>query len=90
MNKTSLLKKIARSGYVNQIKEKINIDFTVKEKYFYLVENPIIYPEEQCNVKYNIVNDEYLINFMEEHQKNLDMVKNSNGILPNMKVKIKE
>ena len=90
MNKTSLLKKIARSGYVNQIKEKINIDFTVKEKYFYLVENPIIYPEEQCNVKYNIVDDEYLINFMEEHQKNLDMVKNSNGILPNMKVKIKE
>ena len=90
MNKTSLLKKIARSGYVNQIKEKINIDFTVKKKYFYLVENPIIYPEEQCNVKYNIVDDEYLINFMEEHQKNLDMVKNSNGILPNMKIKIKE
>ena len=53
------------------------------------MENPNIYPEEQCNIKYSIVDDEYLINFMEEHQKKKEIVKNSKGILPNMKVKIK-
>ena len=89
MNESSLLKRIARYGYVNQIKAKINIDFTLKQKYYYLVENPNIYPEEQCNIKYSIVDDEYLINFMEEHQKKMEIVKNSKGILPNMKVKIK-
>ena len=90
MNESSLLKKIAKSGYANQILSNINIDFTVKKKYYYLVENPILYPEEQCNMKYNIVDDEYLFKFMEEHKKNLDAVKNSKGILPNMKVKISE
>jgi hypothetical protein len=90
MNEFSLLKKIAKSGYANQILANINIDFTVKKKYYYLVENPILYPEEQCNMKYNIVDDEYLFKFMEEHKKNLDAVKNSKGILPNMKVKISE
>ena len=87
MNEISLLRKIARSGFVQQILEKISIDFTVKRKKFYLVENPNLYPEEQCNIKYNIVDDEYLIKFMEEHQKNLELVKNSKGILPNMLVK---
>ena len=90
MNESSLLKKIAKSGYANQILSNINIDFTVKKKYYYLVENPILYPEEQCNMKYNIVDDEYLFKFMEEHKKNLESVKNSKGILPNMKVKISE
>ena len=90
MNEFSLLKKIAKSGYANQILTNINIDFTVKKKYYYLVENPILYPEEQCNMKYNIVDDEYLFKFMEEHKKNLESVKNSKGILPNMKVKISE
>ena len=90
MNESSLLKKIAKSGYANQILANINIDFTVKKKYYYLVENPILYPEEQCNMKYNIVDDEYLFKFMEEHKKNLENVKNSKGILPNMKVKISE
>ena len=90
MNESSLLKKIAKSGYANQILSNINIDFTVKKKYYYLVENPILYPEEQCNMKYNIVDDEYLFKFMEEHKKNLEAVKNSKGILPNMKVKISE
>ena len=90
MNESSLLKKIAKSGYANQILANINIDFTVKKKYYYLVENPILYPEEQCNMKYNIVDDEYLFKFMEEHKKNLESVKNSKGILPNMKVKISE
>ena len=90
MNEFSLLKKIAKSGYANQILANINIDFTVKKKYYYLVENPILYPEEQCNMKYNIVDDEYLFKFMEEHKKNLESVKNSKGILPNMKVKISE
>jgi len=90
MNESSLLKKIAKSGYANQILTNINIDFTVKKKYYYLVENPILYPEEQCNMKYNIVDDEYLFKFMEEHKKNLESVKNSKGILPNMKVKISE
>ena len=90
MNEFSLLKKIAKSGYANQILANINIDFTVKKKYYYLVENPVLYPEEQCNMKYNIVDDEYLFKFMEEHKKNLDAVKNSKGILPNMKVKISE
>ena len=90
MNESSLLKKIAKSGYANQILTNINIDFTVKKKYYYLVENPILYPEEQCNMKYNIVDDEYLFKFMEEHKKNLENVKNSKGILPNMKVKISE
>ena len=89
MNESSLLKRIARYGYANQIKTKINIDFTLKQKYYYLVENPNIYPEEQCNIKYSIVDDEYLINFMEEHQKKMEIVKNSKGILPNMKVKFK-
>ena len=90
MNESSLLKKIAKSGYANQILTNINIDFTVKKKYYYLVENPILYPEEQCNMKYNIVDDEYLFKFMEEHKRNLESVKNSKGILPNMKVKISE
>ena len=90
MNEFSLLKKIAKSGYANQILANINIDFTVKKKYYYLVENPILYPEEQCNMKYNIVDDEYLFKFMEENKKNLENVKNSKGILPNMKVKISE
>ena len=90
MNESSLLKKIAKSGYANQILTNINIDFTVKKKYYYLVENPILYPEEQCNMKYNIVDDEYLFKFMEEHKKNLETVKNSKGILPNMNVKISE
>ena len=90
MNEFSLLKKIAKSGYANQILANINIDFTVKKKYYYLVENPILYPEEQCNMKYNIVDDEYLFKFMEEHKKNLETVKNSKGILPNMNVKISE
>ena len=89
MNESSLLKRIARYGYANQIKTNINIDFTLKQKYYYLVENPNIYPEEQCNIKYSIVDDEYLINFMEEHQKKMEIVKNSKGILPNMKVKFK-
>ena len=90
MNESSLLKKIAKSGYANQILANINIDFTVKKKYYYLVENPILYPEEQCNMKYNIVDDEFLFKFMEEHKKNLETVKNSKGILPNMNVKITE
>ena len=90
MNEFSLLKKIAKSGYANQILANINIDFTVKKKYYYLVENPILYPEEQCNMKYNIVDDEFLFKFMEEHKKNLETVKNSKGILPNMNVKISE
>ena len=90
MNESSLLKKIAKSGYANQILANINIDFTVKKKYYYLVENPILYPEEQCNMKYNIVDDEFLFKFMEQHKKNLETVKNSKGILPNMNVKISE
>ena len=86
MNEISLLRKIAKSTYVKQILEKINIDFTVKKKKFYLVENPNLYPEEQCNIKYNIVNDDYLFYFMEKHKNNIEMVKNSKGILPNMKI----
>ena len=89
MNEASLLKTIAKSGYVNQIKEKINIDFSVKKKLFYLVKNPIIYPEEYCNMKYTIVDDEYIQKFMEMQQKNIDFVKNENGILPTMKVNYK-
>ena len=89
MNETSLLKAIANSGYINQIKEKINIDFSIKKKYFYLVENPILYPEEYCNMKYTIVDDEYIQNFMELHQKNLEFVKNEKGILPTMKINYK-
>ena len=90
LNEFSLLKKIARSKYVNQIKLNIEIDFTVKKKYFYLFENPSLYPEEQCNIKYNIFDDEYLINFMESQKNEIQKVKSMNGILPNMKVKINE
>ena len=86
MNETSLLKAIAKSGYNNQIKEKISIDFSVKKKYFYLVKNPILYPEEYCNMKYTIVDDDYIQKFIELHQKNVEFVKNENGILPTMKV----
>ena len=86
MNETSLLKAIANSGYNNQIKEKISIDFSVKKKYFYLVKNPILYPEEYCNMKYTIVDDDYIQKFIEFHQKNVEFVKNENGILPTMKV----
>ena len=68
----------------------IEIDFTVKKKYFYLFENPSLYPEEQCNIKYNIFDDEYLINFMESQKNEMQKVKSMNGILPNMKVKINE
>ena len=89
MNEASLLKTIAKSGYVNQIKEKINIDFSVKKKLFYLDKNPIIYPEEYCNMKYTIVDDEYIQKFMEMQQKNIDFVENENGILPTMKVNYK-
>ena len=89
MNETSLLKAIANSGYINQIKDKINIDFSIKKKYFYLVENPILYPEEYCNMKYTIVDDEYIQNFMELHQKNLEFVQNEKGILPTMKINYK-
>ena len=87
MNTNTLLKEIAKSGYINQIKEKINIDFSIKKKYFYLVENPILYPEEYCNAKFTILDDEYIKNFMDMHEKNIDYVKNENGILPNMKIK---
>jgi hypothetical protein len=62
------------------------VDFSIKNKFFYLVKSPFLYPEEQCNIKYNIVNDDYLFYFMEKHEKNLEMVKNSKGILPNMKI----
>ena len=86
MNESSLLKKIANSKYVEQIKNNINVDFSIKTKFFYLVKSPFLYPEEQCNIKYNIVNDDYLFYFMEKHEKNLEMVKNSKGILPNMKI----
>ena len=87
MNEFSLLKKIAKSGFAQQILDNISIDFTVKKKHFYLVESPNLYPEEQCNIKYNIVDDEYMVKFMEEHQKNLELVKNSKGILPYMEIK---
>ena len=90
LNEFTLLKKIARSKYVNQVKLNIDIDFTVKKKFYYLFENPLLYPEDQCNIKYNIVDDEYMINFMKTHQKDLEKVKSMNGILPNMKVKISE
>ena len=86
MSESALLKKIAKSKYVEQIKNKINIDFTMKTKFFYLVKSPFLYPEEQCNIKYNIVNDDYLFYFMEKHKNNIEMVKNSKGILPNMKI----
>ena len=86
MNEDSLLKEIARSQYINQIKEKINIDFSVKKKIFYLIENPIVYPEEYCNKKYSIVHDDYIRKVFEIQQKNYEFVKNENGILPNMKV----
>ena len=86
MSESALLKKIAKSKYVEQIKNKINIDFTVKTKFFYLVKSPFLYPEEQCNIKYNIVNEDYLFYFMEKHKNNIEMVKNSKGILPNMKI----
>ena len=86
MNESVLLKEIAHSGYIKVIKDKINIDFSVKKKYYYLIENPILYPEEYCNMKYNIVDDEYIQNLMENRQKNIEFVKNENGILPTMKV----
>ena len=89
MNEKSLLKAIAHSGYIKQIYEKINIDFSVKKKYFYLVENKIIYPEEYCNMKYNIIDDAYINRFMELHQKNIEFVENEKGILPTMKVNYK-
>ena len=86
MNEHSLIREIAHSGYINQIKEKINIDFSKKKKNFYLVENPILYPEEYCNKKYSIIDDEYINNFIDEYQKSVEFVKNENGILPTMKV----
>ena len=89
MNEHSLLREIAHSGYINQIKEKINVDFSVKKKNFYLFENPILYPEEYCNKKYTIVDDDYIKKVFEIQQKNYEFVKNENGILPNMKVKNK-
>ena len=89
LNESSLLKKIIKF-YLEQIKTELNIDFSVKKRYFYLVKNPFLYPEEKCNVKYNIVDDRYLFKFMEEHENNVEKVKNLKGILPNMEVKIKK
>ena len=40
-------------------------------------------------MKYTIVDDEYIQKFMEMQQKNIDFVKNENGILPTMKVNYK-
>ena len=89
LNESSLLKKIIKF-YLEQIKTDINIDFSVKKRYFYLVKNPFLYPEEKCNVKYNIVDDKYLFKFMEQHEKNVEKVKNLKGILPNMEMKKNE
>ena len=90
MNETMLLKKIAKSKYLEQIKNNINVDFSVKKRFYYLVKSPFLYPEEKCNIKYNIVDDEYLIYFMQKHKNNIENVKNSKGILPNMELKIGE
>ena len=89
MNTRTLLKEIAHSGYINPIKEKINIDFSIKKKYYYLVENPILYPEEHCNAKFTIIDDEYIQNFMDLQEKNIEFVEKEKGILPTMKVNYK-
>ena len=85
MNESSLLKAIAHSQYINQIKESINIDFTIKQRYYYLIKNPIVNPEEYCNYKYNIVDDEYFEKLREITQRNIEFAKNEIGILPNLK-----
>ena len=87
MSDNSLLREIAHSGYIKQIKDKINVDFSVKKKYFYLTKNPNIYPEEYCNMKYTIGDNEYYEKLIENEQKNLEFVKNETGILPNMNLK---
>ena len=86
MNESALLREIAHSGYINILKDKINIDFSKKKRNFYLIANPILYPEEYCNMKYNIVDEDEIQNLMEIRQKNIEFVKNENGILPTMKV----
>ena len=85
LNKSSLLRVIAHSGYNNQIKAHINIDFSLKTKYFYLIENPTVNPEDYCNIRYNIVDDEYFQNQMEINRKNIEFAENFIGILPTMK-----
>ena len=62
----------------------------MSKKYFYLFENPILYPEEYYNMKDNITDDEYIQNLMEIRQKNIEFVKNENGILSIMKVNNKQ
>ena len=89
LNESTLLKKIIKF-YLEQLKTELSIDFSVKKRYFYLVKNPNLYPEEKCNDKYNILDDRYLFKFMEEHENNVEKVKNLKGILPNMEVKIKK
>jgi len=74
MNENNLLREIAHIGYIKIIEDKINIDFCQK-KYYYLIENPILYPEEYYNMKYNIVDEEYVQNLMEIRQKTLNLLK---------------
>ena len=52
-----------------------------------MTKNPNIYPEEYCNMKYTIGDNEYYEKLIENEQKNLEFVKNETGILPNMNLK---
>ena len=84
MSACSLLRAIAHSEYIKQIKASINIDFSIKQKYYYLLENPMIVPEEYCNFKFNIVDDEYFKKVREITERNNELAKKEIGILPNM------
>ena len=86
MKENDLLKSIINSGYTSCIKTKLDIDLTDKKKRYKLIENPVVYPEEMCNIKYNIVSQEYFNQVFEYEQRNLNLVKNMTGILPTMKV----
>ena len=87
MNESDLLKLILNSGYTNSLKTKLGVDVSDKKIKYKLIHNPVVYPEEMCNIKFNIVNEEYFKQAMEYDQRNLTLVKNMIGILPTMKVR---
>ena len=71
MKENDLLKSIINSGYISCIKTKLGIDLSDKKTKYKLIENPVVYPEEMCNIKYNIVNQEYFKQVFEFEQRNL-------------------
>lgn len=86
LNENTLLQEIKNSGYFNSIKAKLGINFAVDKSDYFLVEKFIIYPEDMCNRKFEIMDQSYFKELMETQKQNFNTIKNMKvgGILPNM------